>query len=250
MRRLELQGGCYVTHCEQLEPEQPDDWSLAPVVDAQHGSRYLSQQLLQLPGGATPVWSAGGSDVVLFILDGAGDVNVSHRAFGVCAGAAVHVRPGEAFCLHSGEGLRALISVCPEVSLRVLDQMPDGFDETWPDRAVSTDEVQREEASGRHFRLLLGKHNGSERVSLFVGSVPQSKAPEHYHLYEEVLCVLSGQGRMWAGTTSAPVRPGSLMFLPREQPHCLECTDVAGIEVLGVFYPAGSPAVSYDTDET
>jgi len=245
MNRTELQGGCFVTHCEQLESEQHERWSRALVVGAKHGSRYLSQ----LNGGATPVWSAGVSDVVFFFLDGGGEIVISGRTFAVSADTAVHVKPGEAFSLRSDGGLRALISICPEVPLRVLDQMPDGFDEHWPERAVSTHAAAREETGERYFRLLLGKHNGSERVSLFVGHVPRSKAPEHYHLYEEALCVLSGEGRLWAGTSSATVGPGSLMFLPREQPHCLECTGAEGIDVLGVFYPAGSPAVSYETGD-
>jgi len=250
MNRLELQGGCFVSHCEQLEAKQHQNWSRAPVVDGNHGARYLSQQLLQLQAGETPVWSADDSDVVFFVLEGAGEIVVSGRAFAVSAGAAVQVRSGEAFSLRSDVQLRVLMSVCPEVALRVLDQMPDNFDPDWPDRAVAKDTARQEDAGDRNFRLLLGKHNGSERVSLFVGHIPQSKAPEHYHLYEEALCVLSGEGRMWAGTSSAPVGPGSLMFLPREQPHCLECTDADGMDVLGVFYPAGSPAVAYDTDDT
>ena len=204
---------------------------------------------MQLQRGETPVWSAGDSDVVFFVLDGEGEIVISGRTFAISAGSAAQVRPGEAFSLRSDDELRVLISVCPEVALSVLDQMPDGFDERWPERAVATDATGWENSGDRSFRLLLGKHNGSERVSLFVGNIPRSKAPEHYHLYEEALCVLSGEGRMWAGTSSAPVGPGSLMFLPREQPHSLECTDAGGIEVLGVFYPAGSPAVSYDSDD-
>ena len=48
-----------------------------------------------------------------------------------------------------------------------------------------------------------------------------------------------------ANEGSAPVGPGSMIFLPIRQPHCLECEDDDGMELVGIFYPAGSPAVNY-----
>jgi oxalate decarboxylase/phosphoglucose isomerase-like protein (cupin superfamily) len=42
--------------------------------------------------------------------------------------------------------------------------------------------------------------------------------------------------------TTAEIGPGTSIYLPPYQPHCLENTGSAPLEVLGVFYPAGSPA--------
>ena len=50
---------------------------------------------------------------------------------------------------------------------------------------------------------------------------------------------------MWAGEASAPIEPGSLVFLPRRVVHCTENTGKAELRLVGVFHPAGSPAVSY-----
>ena len=82
-------------------------------------------------------------------------------------------------------------------------------------------------------------------VTQFVGSIPPGRAPDHFHLYEEVICILSGEGRMWAGASSTPVRRGSCIFLPIRQRHCLENTGSDDLRLVGVFYPAGSPAVRY-----
>lgn len=79
----------------------------------------------------------------------------------------------------------------------------------------------------------------------FVGSIPPGRAPDHFHLYEEVLYILSGEGIMHAGSKSAPVGPGSRIYLPRRQRHCVENTGTGELRLLGVFYPAGSPAVRY-----
>ena len=82
-------------------------------------------------------------------------------------------------------------------------------------------------------------------VTQFVGVIPPGRAPDHYHLYEEVLCILDGEGAMWAGTSSAPITTGSCIYLPRGQMHCVENKSSRDLRLLGVFYPAGSPAVRY-----
>lgn len=86
-------------------------------------------------------------------------------------------------------------------------------------------------------------------VTQFVGSIPPGRAPDHFHLYEEVICILEGEGRMWAGASSTPVSRGSCIFLPIRQRHCLQNTGSGELRLLGVFFPAGSPAVRYPVDD-
>lgn len=107
---------------------------------------------------------------------------------------------------------------------------------------VRLDEQPIQEAGDRWYRELI-----QAEVTQFVGSIPPGRAPDHFHLYEEVICILEGQGVMWAGTTSTPVSRGSCIFLPVRQRHCLENTGPGDLRLLGVFYPAGSPAVRYPT---
>jgi|ERR1051325_363832 mannose-6-phosphate isomerase-like protein (cupin superfamily) len=82
-------------------------------------------------------------------------------------------------------------------------------------------------------------------VTQFIGGIPPGRAPDHFHLYEEVICILDGAGIMHAGATSTPIAAGSCIFLPRRQRHCVENTGSGELRLLGVFYPAGSPAVRY-----
>src|SRR5262249_48955650 len=98
----------------------------------------------------------------------------------------------------------------------------------------------------RWYRILVDHRVGCRDVTQFVGSIPPGRAPDHYHSYEEVLCILRGSGVMWAGATSAPIETGSCVFLPRGQIHCVENTGREELRLLGVFHPAGSPAVRYD----
>ena len=94
----------------------------------------------------------------------------------------------------------------------------------------------------RWYRVLI-----DSEVTQFVGSIPPGRAPDHFHEYEEVLFILRGEGRMWAGATSTPIAYGSCVYLPRRQVHCVENTGKGELRLLGVFYPAGSPAVRYET---
>ena len=94
----------------------------------------------------------------------------------------------------------------------------------------------------RWYRVLI-----DSEVTQFVGSIPPGRAPDHFHEYEEVLFILRGEGRMWAGEKSTPIGYGSCVYLPRKLVHCVENTGKGELRLLGVFYPAGSPAVRYES---
>ena len=106
--------------------------------------------------------------------------------------------------------------------------------------AVRLDDQPIQKTGDRWYRELI-----QGETTQFVGSIPPGRAPDHFHLYEEVICILDGVGRMWTGTKSTPIANGSCIFLPRKQSHCVENTGSGELRLLGVFYPAGSPAVRY-----
>jgi mannose-6-phosphate isomerase-like protein (cupin superfamily) len=94
--------------------------------------------------------------------------------------------------------------------------------------------------------VLIDERAGSTQVTQFVGSIPPGRAPDHFHNYEEVLFILKGEGRMWAGASSTSIAAGSCIYLPKGQVHCVENTGEGELRLLGLFYPAGSPSVRYD----
>jgi mannose-6-phosphate isomerase-like protein (cupin superfamily) len=57
--------------------------------------------------------------------------------------------------------------------------------------------------------------------------------------------VINADDAMWAGTSNTPIESGSCIFLPHGQVHCVENRGDGEMRLLGVFYPAGSPAVRY-----
>jgi mannose-6-phosphate isomerase-like protein (cupin superfamily) len=113
-------------------------------------------------------------------------------------------------------------------------------DDTGPAlRVVTLDSCEPERTGDREFRVLL---SAGLSITEFAGRIPPGRAPEHRHTYDEVVHVLAGHGVVHLATGDAAISPGTSIYLPPYQAHCLENTGEDTLEVLGVFYPAGSPA--------
>lgn len=210
-----LSGDCRVVGLKEGEP----------VVDGalkvwNHFHAALSLRVLELDGAA--VLAHERRDETLYVLEGAGTVN----GMPVSRDTGIDLPRGRT--LHIDGSMTLISALCVasgaprDVSIVRLDDQP------------------RQKTGDRWYcELVQGE------TTQFVGSIPPGRAPDHFHLYEEVICILAGTGVMWAGHASARVAPGSCIFLPRRQVHCLENTGPSDLRLLGVFYPAGSPAVRY-----
>lgn len=235
-----MKGGCYI-----LDRAGAENTILSPVIGADFGAAHLSQMVLKLQG-PSPIFQFGRSDVLIFVTDGTGRAKIGGKFFDLEARSGLYVRPNEAFQISPKGPIKALLTICPEdPSFRVLKTMPSAFDDTYPTRLVGIDPAKKEAMGERFFQVLVSKQIGSENVTQFIGEIPYGKAPSHHHLYEEAIYILEGTGKMWTGGESAPVKAGSIIFLPAKQEHALECTSITGLKVAGHFYPAGSPAENY-----
>ncbi|HET19770.1 MAG TPA: cupin domain-containing protein, partial [Chromatiales bacterium] len=141
--------------------------------------------------------------------------------------------------------LRLTLTVCPETAPE-LEMGDTPFDLDHPARTVAAARQERHATGDRFYQLLVDRRIGCENVTQFIGGIPKSRAPEHYHEYEEAITILEGEGYMHTGDRFAPVGPGSMIFLAKGQRHSLECTSDGGMRLVGIFHPSGSPAVSYE----
>ena len=83
---------------------------------------------------------------------------------------------------------------------------------------------------------------------MFVGYIPPGRAPWHYHLYDEIVWVLRGEGRLHLGVDVETLEPGCAFRLRPREVHIVENTQAASeLVVLGIFTPAGSPSAAYLT---
>jgi mannose-6-phosphate isomerase-like protein (cupin superfamily) len=177
-------------------------------------------------------------DEVLYVLAGTGRVTVGGETHDLEPGTAVFVARGTAWSVDEADELLLL-------SVLVEDPLP----ATTTHAVIGTGE-RGIATAGREFDLFAHPGNGCASVTQFVGHIPPSRAPDHFHRYDEVGYILAGEGAFHVGDESTPLRPGSCFHLPAKLVHSLENFGPGEMQVLGVFRPAGSPAEAYYPDGT
>jgi mannose-6-phosphate isomerase-like protein (cupin superfamily) len=243
---IDLEGGCRVSLLREgtwKEQGTARAWSHAGRAS---GATAISLRVLELAPGRSPGLGGAACDEVLYLLEGRGTLLLDGASHPLEPDSGFYVRPGARFEIDNPGPLPMTLvsSRCPDPDGG--PRLPASFANTpAPSAVVRLSERAAEITGDRWYRVLLDGRVGSAQVTQFVGAIPPGRAPDHYHEYEEVLCILEGRGRMWAGASSTPIARGSCIFLPRRQVHCVENTGDTELRLLGVFYPAGSPAVRY-----
>jgi quercetin dioxygenase-like cupin family protein len=227
-----------VTDVDRVAADGDDDVRCHPLVPPEQGSE-LALDAVRLEPGATLVVDDALHDTLLFVHAGAGVLD--HAPLdGRCAG---FVAAGTRGALTAGSAgldiVRAMVGADTDL------HAPMGAAEP----TVALDHVEPGKATGaRSFQVLFGPHNGSTRATLFVGYIPPGRAPWHYHLYDEIVWVLRGDGRLYVGDAIEPLAPGCAFRLHAREVHVVENTQSAEeLAVVGIFTPAGSPSAAYLT---
>jgi quercetin dioxygenase-like cupin family protein len=181
------------------------------------------------------------SDTLLFVFAGSGTVSLGGERHELGRGSAALVLEGEEATVSAGaEGLSALrITVGPQA---------DRHAHLGPREAVvALDETASERATGsRSYQVLFGPSNGSTRATLFAGYLPPGRAPWHFHLYDEIVWVPDGPGRLHLADRVDELGPGSAFRLRPRQVHIVEnASPDRELMVVGIFTPAGSPSAAY-----
>ena len=212
-----LEGGCRVSTMNEGFPRQ-------------EGS-LLSMRVLEFGSGLSPEHRNDEFDEVLFSL-GSCTLFIDDMTHNVEPQSGVFIPAKTAFRVENRgkDSVFLVSSQSPTQGTGIKPQIVKLADQ----RVMPT--------ADRWYRVLI-----DSEVTQFVGSIPPGRAPDHFHEYEEVLFILRGEGRMWAGAGSTPIGYGSCIYLPRRQVHCVENTGTGELRLLGVFYPAGSPAVRYES---
>jgi mannose-6-phosphate isomerase-like protein (cupin superfamily) len=207
---------------------------IAPLPDS-----ALSLDRLTVDPGTSVSFAAEEADRLLYVVSGSGLLSVADDSAHVRVGSAALVLAEEAATLQATEALDALVArVGGEVDLHA----PMGKREL----VVSLDVADAQLATGsRSFQILFGPHNGSTRATLFAGYIPPGKAPWHYHLYDEIVWVPEGPGRLHVGDGAEELGPGAAFRLRPRQVHIVENLGDGDMTIIGVFTPAGSPSAAY-----
>ena len=204
----------------------------------------LALETLTLGPGKTAALGKPEQDSLLYVGKGAGLFSVGAESTPVHPGSAGLVLAGEEGSLTATEKLEAIVAtVDADVDLHA----PMGPREL----VVSLDAADTQQATGgRSFEILFGPNNGSTRATLFAGFVPPGRAPWHYHLYDEIVWVPEGPGRLHLAEGDATLESGSAFRLRPRKVHIVENASAAEMTIIGVFTPAGSPSAAYLTAES
>ena len=248
MARL-LAGGCRVWALKEGRPRRLGRVKIWDRAGRRSGATAISLRVIELEAGLSPGLRSAEADDVLYVLAGQGTVYIDGWPHEVGPDMGLYVRPGAWLTIDNpGPGALVMLSSrCPDPGTVPAPAAPcttpaPGARPAALSPLVRVADRPSETTGDRSYRVVVDKAVGCEAVTQFVGTIPPGRSPDHFHHYEEVLCILEGRGRMWAGRSHAPVGPGSCVFLPRRQLHCVENTGDGPLRLMGVFYPAGSPA--------
>lgn len=182
------------------------------------------------------------SDSLLYVAAGSGSLALEAAPEeDLALGSAALILAGERAVIEpSAAGLVLLqATVGPEVDRHA----PMGAREV----VVAVNETSATQATGaRSFRVLIGPHNGSTRATLFAGYLPPGRAPWHYHLYDEIVWIPEGPGRVLRRDADDTLGPGAAFRLRPREVHIVENSSPdREMTLIGIFTPAGSPAAAY-----
>jgi mannose-6-phosphate isomerase-like protein (cupin superfamily) len=255
-----LEGGCRVSEMREGDSLVNGTLRVWNRIGRATGAQAISLRVMEFAPGLSPTIQNEDCDEILYVVDevrtacdsGRATLLIDGQSYEIAPDTGIYIRPNQTFAIEntSSDSIVIISTRCPDpdsaprfVEPAIASSISSRFDEP---PIVRLADQRAQPTADRWYRVLVDDQIGSAQVTQFVGSIPPGRAPDHFHEYEEVLFILKGDGRMWAGQTNTTIGVGSCIYLPKGQVHCVENTGTGELRLLGVFYPAGSPSVRYD----
>jgi mannose-6-phosphate isomerase-like protein (cupin superfamily) len=234
-----------VRDCQQVPERRAGNDSVAvrEVIDARDGCELFTLRTVRAVVGHSIARETGEAPELLFVVSGHGTLVSSAGEHEVTPETGVLLGPGERYeFVNPGPEDLCVVSVALH--------RPQGPSRKQTALSRLADQAAQSATADRQFRIVFDPDNGCPSATQFVGYIPVGAAPPHYHLYDEVIYVLDGNGVMHMGGSETPLRAGSAISLPAREVHTLANSGPSVMRVLGVFRPAGSPAAAFYPDGT
>ncbi len=185
-----------------------------------------------------------GVQEIVYAASGRGTMVVGGEEHELEAGTGVFLVPGESYeIVNPGpEDLLTVSAIAPQTN---------GATPAADPRTVRLADQPLLTASGdREFRYLVTEEVGCRDMTQFFGVIAPGRAPDHSHVYDEVIYVLEGEGILHGGGEDKPVSAGTCIHLPPFFLHSLENSGNTPMRIVAVFHPAGDPASrAYEANE-
>jgi mannose-6-phosphate isomerase-like protein (cupin superfamily) len=246
-----LLGGCRVYSPEDGQIATNGTWAARTVICRDTGARQITQTASDYAPGISPAVVNPRAEEVLYVASGEGICHINGFAYPLRPGCAAFIPPGAIYQVENAGPvtLRIIASCCPEDPQRHVIDAPAARTGERPKLVVHEDDRDPIRAGkDRIFRYLVHTDLGCEQVTQFAGWIPPSKAPFHFHTYEEGIFILEGRGIVHTDEEDGEFGPGSSIYFPVGVRHCVENPGDSMIKLLGAFYPSGSPGAAYEDD--
>lgn len=212
------------------------DTAADKVVFGSHtGSDVLQQRVTRFATGRSLPRGEEERDELLFVVSGAGTLELEGEHYDLEPDVAAYVRAGETYAIEN-DGPGELLVISTSVPVEQVYRPP---------REVIVrfaDQPELRADAKRTFRYLVNQDAGCRDATQFLGVVEPCRAPDHSHSYDELGYIVEGDGFAHIGGESIPLHAGSCFHLPPELVHCIENTGPGVMRILGVFHPSGDPA--------
>ena len=215
----------------------------AVAIDATAGSEVLELHLASFDHGRSTPRTLDGRQELLYVASGRGTLFVEGHPHELEPGTAAYVVAGESYEVENDgpESLRIVSVTAPQ---------SDGA--ARPEKRIVryADQPSLRASGDREFRYLVTDEVGCRDATQFFGVIAPGRAPEHSHVYDEVIYVLEGEGVLHTEGRDEPVAAGSCIHLPPLLVHSLENSGATPMRIVAVFHPAGDPASrAYEANE-
>jgi mannose-6-phosphate isomerase-like protein (cupin superfamily) len=249
-----LTGGCRVYSAEDGRVSTLGNWTARTVISHDSGARQITQTVSDYAPGLSLAVVNPKAEEVVYIASGQGKCRVNGFVYELSSGSAIFIPPGAVYNIENTgtETIRIVSSCCPEDSQRhiVDDPVPEASGE--PPQLLVRENLREDIRAGqdRLFRYLVNTDVGCKQITQFAGWIPPSKAPVHYHTYEEGIFILEGRGIVHTDDASCEFEAGCSIYFPIGVRHCVENPGTSTIKLLGAFYPSGSPGEAYEAGKS
>ena len=228
----------YVVHEGELEGNRGNGDTAARVVaiDSSNGSSVLELHLANYGPGRSSPRTLEGRQEIMYTTSGSGSLTVAGETHELEPGTAVYLTAGETYEIDNpgSDDLVIVSATAPQTA---------GDAQTPTARTVRYADQPTLPASGdREFRYLVTDEVGCRDATQFFGVIAPGRAPDHSHVYDEVIYVLEGEGVLHGGGEDRPVSAGSCIHLPPFFVHSLENSGDSPMRIVATFHPSGDPA--------
>jgi mannose-6-phosphate isomerase-like protein (cupin superfamily) len=220
-----------------------DTASRAVAIDRSFGSELLELHIARYAPGRSQPRTLEGAQEVMYAVEGEGTLIVGGTEHRLEPMTAAYLVAGETYEIDNpGPSTLLIVSA-------IAPQAENGPHEG-PRTVRYEDQEPLPASGGREFRYLVTHEVGCDELTQFYGIIAPGRAPDHSHVYDEVIYVLEGEGVLHIDDSHEPVGSGTCIHLAPLLEHSLENSGDGPMKVVATFHPAGDPASrAYEANE-